>query len=355
MLQRMLCLLAAVLLLMTGVCANAEKPFVFSFMPTREYDGVTYEGRSVSSLTTVLLIGYDHKDQGELDVPQESYIKGGQSDFLLLLAVDHDAKQIRQLQLDRDIITDIKFYSKNGSYYGTRKLQICLAHAYGDTQEMNNRNAIWAVENLLGIAEENDGAQIDMYMSMDITGIGRLNDLLGGVTVPIEDDFSHYDPTMVQGTTMKLDGAQAQIYCRQRYYIGDQSNAARMKRQRIYMDAALELLRAKVKENPSYATELLNGMGLIFDTSKDIDAGFGFTTTDKSGTPVTDTPTHYLMVNKSLDTIVGMLGRAISYEVLPVEDLPGERSVSTSGYIEYNLEEDAGLKWALDALYRPLN
>ena len=52
---------------------------------------------------------------------------------------------------------------------------------------------------------------------------------------------------------------------------------------------------------------------------------------------------------------LGEWSGTISYEVLPVEDLPGERSVSTSGYIEYNLEEDAGLKWALDALYRPLN
>ena len=355
MLHRIFCLLAATLLLMTGVCAGAENQFVFSFMPTRQHEGVTYEGRTTNSLTTVLLLGYDHKDEGELDVPQEGFIRGGQSDCMLLLVVDHDAKKIRQLQFDRDTITEIKFYSKTGSYYGERRLQICLAHAYGDTQEMNNRNAVWAVENLLGIAQENDGAQIDMYMSMDITGIGRLNDLLGGVTVPIEDDFSHYDPSMVQGTTMKLDGAQAQIYCRQRYYIGDQSNASRMKRQRIYMDAALEQLRAKVKDNPAFAKELLNGMGLIFDTSKDIDAGFGFTTTDKSGTPVTNTPTHYLMVNKSLDTIVGLLSRAINYEVLPVEELPGERSVGASGYIEYKVEKETGLKWALDALYRPLN
>lgn len=355
MLRRVLCLLFAALLLMTGVYANADNQFVFSFMPTREYDGVTYEGRTVNGLTTVLLIGYDHKDQGELDVPQDSYIKGGQSDFLLLLAIDHDARQIRQLQFDRDTITPIKFYSKSGAFYGERRLQICLAHAYGDTQEMNNRNAIWAVENLLGIAKEDDGAQIDLYMSMDITGIGRLNDLLGGVTVPINDDFSHYDPSMVLGTTMKLNGDQAQIYCRQRYFIGDQSNTSRMTRQRTYMDAALELLRSKVKENPAFANELLNGMGLIFDTSKDIDAGFGFTTTDQSGTPITDTPTHYLMVNKSLDTIVGLLGRAINYEVLPVEELPGERGVNASGYIEFNVDADAGLKWALDALYRPLN
>lgn len=355
MLQRIRCLLVVLLLLTTGICANAENQFIFSFMPTRDYDGKIYEARTSRSLTTVLLIGYDHKDQGELNVPQESYIKGGQSDFLLLLVIDHDAQQIRRLQIERDTITEIKFYSKGGSYFGARRLQICLAHAYGDTQEMNNRNVIWAVENLLGIAGENDGAQIDMYLSMDISGIGRLNDLLGGVTVPIEHDFSYYDASMVQGTRMKLNGDQAQVYCRQRYHIGDQSNASRMQRQRVYMDAALETLRESVQKDPSFANDLLNGMGMIFDTHKEIDAGFGFTTTDDPGTEITDTPTHYLMVNSSLEEIVGLLTRAIGYEVLPVEELPGWRSISANGYIEYNIEKDTGLKWSLGALYRPLN
>ena len=93
MLHRIFCLLAATLLLMTGVCAGAENQFVFSFMPTRQHEGVTYEGRTTNSLTTVLLLGYDHKDEGELDVPQEGFIRGGQSDFMLLLVVDHDAKK----------------------------------------------------------------------------------------------------------------------------------------------------------------------------------------------------------------------------------------------------------------------
>ena len=326
-----------------------------SFMPTRDYQGITYEGRSSNNLTTVLLIGYDHKDSGELIPNQEGYIYGGQSDFLLLLAIDHDRKQVRPLQINRDTITDVKFYSKKGAYYGTRRMQVCLSHAYGDTQEVNNRNAIWAVENLLGIAGEKDGAQIDWYLSMDITGIDRLNDLLGGVTVPINDDFSYYDPTMIQGTTMTLNGAQAQIYCRQRYYIGMQSNEARMERQHIYMKAATEKLAALLRDDSDYAMTLLNGMGLIFDNTQAADDEFDFTSVFGGGTPVTDTPTHYLMTNRSLQSIVSTLMRAMEYEVCDVELLPGEHRIGTSGHMEYIMEEDAGLKWALDTLYTPLN
>ena len=355
MLRKFFICFAALVLVLCQLTVSAEKGMAISFMPTREYEGVTYEARSSSSLTTVLLIGYDHMDNGALIDDQEGYNQGGQSDFLLLLAIDHENKEIRQLQFDRDTMTEVKFYSKYGANYGTRRLQICLSHAYGDTQELNNSNAIWAVENFLGIEKDNDGAQVDIYLSMDITGIGHLNDLLGGVTVPIEDDFSHYDPTMKLGTTMKLTGEQAHIYCRQRYYIGDQSNKNRMARQRVYMKAATEVLKDKVSENPNYATELLEGMGIIYDTTRTLDANFGFTLSDNKGTPITDTPTHYLMTNKSLDALVSLLAQVMDYDIRQVENIPGEHQVGASGYIEFIPEEDAGVKWALDALYRPLN
>lgn len=355
MMRRWLCVCAAVFLLMGILTAGAEEDFVFSFMPTREYDGVTYEARTSSSLTTLLLIGYDHMDEGALVTSQEGFIEGGQSDFLLLLVIDHDNEEIRQLQIDRDTMTDVMFYSKSGVYYGTRKLQICLSHAYGDTQEKNNRNTIWAVENLLGIAGDEDGAQIDWYMAMDITGIGRLNELLGGVTVPINDDFSYYDPTMIPGTEMKLNGDQAEIYCRQRYYIGEQTNQSRMVRQHIYMSAATDILHDRLKENQNFAAELMEGMGLIFDTTKTASEDFGFTVSDHAGTPVTDTPTHYIMTNRSLEAIVALMARVADYTVHEVELLSGAYSIGMNGYMEYNVEQDAGLKWALDAFYRPLN
>lgn len=341
------CLFLTLLLLLSAV-ASAEN----GFLPTREYQGKTYQARPASSVTTMLLIGYDHKDFGELDIIPEDYIRGGQSDFLLLLVFDHDSKTIRQLQFNRDTITDVRYYSREGAYRGLRQLQLCLSHAYGDTQELNNKNAIWAVENLLGISSEGDGAQVDCYMSMDISGIARLNDLLGGVTVPIEHDYSYYDPTMTPGKTMTLQGEQAEYYCRQRYYIGDSSNLCRMQRQRVYMNAAAQQLKGMLKQDISFANELLNGMGIIFDTSKDLDAGFGFTTTDKRGTPVTDTPTHYLMTNKSMNALVNLLAQVMDYHIADIEVLPGQSAVSEkTGYMEHHLEEDAGLKWALDALY----
>lgn len=356
--MRFALLLLALVMGVTSLAAADSGKSQFSFLPTVEYDGKTYQARSSSDVTTVLLIGYDYQKKGEIVSDQEGFINGGQSDFLLLLVFDHENKQIRQLQFDRDTMTDVIYISRDGKKSYPRRLQLCLSHAYGMTQEENNKNSVWAVENLLGIAGENDGAQVDWYMAMDITGINRLNDLLGGVTVPIEDDFSHYDETMTPGKTMKLTGRQAMIYCRLRYHIGTQDNKNRMRRQRTYMKAAAKLLKEKLADDPGYANELLNGMGLIFDTSKELDDGFGFTSTDHRGTPITDTPTHYLMTNQSMDAIVSMMLNSLDYEICTVENLPGEHTIGYIGQnkaVEFITEKDAGIKWALDALYYPIN
>ncbi len=354
MLKKILCMFIAAVMLST-MCAFAIAEEEISFMPQRMYNGVTYEGRTSNELTTVLLIGYDHNDGGQLVDNPEGFIYGGQSDFLLLLAFDHEKKQIRQLQINRDTMTNVKYYYNDGSYYGLRELQICLAHAYGDTQEVNNRNAIWAVENLLGIAKDKDGAQIDWYISMDFSGIAKLNDLLGGVTVTVTDDFSELDPTLVMGETITLTGAQAHNFCRGRHHVADQTNMNRMARQRTYMKAASQKLLENLRSDANFAVDLLYGMGLIFDETREVATDSEFAIKTSAGTPVTDTPTHFLMTNRSINGIISLMNRAMDYEICEVETLPGINELGSSGYMEFRTEEDAGLKWALDALYTPRN
>lgn len=50
------------------------------------------------------------------------------------------------------------------------------------------------------------GGDIDFYLEMSLDGISVLNDLAGGVTVTLEDDFSAEDPAMTRGTTLSLHG-----------------------------------------------------------------------------------------------------------------------------------------------------
>lgn len=93
---------------------------------------------------------------------------------------------------------------------------------------------------------------------MDMEDIATLNDALGGVTVTLEEDFTQEDPSMIPGTTMTLTGNQAEIFVRYRATVADGTNANRMKRQRTYMTAVLEMLET---EDGVSAQALLEAMG----------------------------------------------------------------------------------------------
>lgn len=341
---RILAVLLAVLLVPASGYARASS----GFLPTREHDGVCYEARPPAELTTILLIGYDHQAYG-MEEELHGYSGGGQADFLMLVVMDHQQEQVRLLQIDRDTMTGVKVTDYKGNQRSARLLQICLAHAYGDTREKNNANTVWSVENLLGIAEKNDGAQVDWYMAMDISGISRLNDLLGGVTVTITDDMTAFDPAMAAGATLRLTGKQAEIFCRSRYGVGDQTNASRMQRQRLYMTAAGQQLAALIREDAGFASQLLNGMGVIHDSAVDSDNPFART---DGGTPSGNAQGKYLMSSETVSGIVNVLSRAIYYEVLPVETLSGVHTRGTDGYIRFEPEEGAALEWALSVFYR---
>ncbi len=91
---------------------------------------------------------------------------------------------------------------------------------------------------------------------MSLDGISVLNDLAGGVTVTLEDDFSAADPAMTKGTTLTLQGEQAEIFVRRRMDIGEGTNEARMARQEEYLaqlSAQLES-RGRISSSPHRCT-----------------------------------------------------------------------------------------------------
>lgn len=346
---RQLALLITLVMMTCVAVPHALADYTSGILPTRTYQGVTYQARPEAELTTILLIGYDHISNGE-ETELHGYSGGGQSDFLLLVVLDHEKQQIRQLQLDRDIMTGVRVMDSSGRRHEPMLLQLCLAHAYGSTREENNANTVWTVERLMGIGGSDDGAQIDWYMAMDISGISVLNDCLGGVTVTIPEDMTAYDPEMVQGATLTLTGSQAYYFCRHRYYVGDQTNASRMARQRLYMESAAHIFKENMKRNANYAEKLLDDMGIIYDRSLPADDPLSHLSGYVS-TPTGDAGGRYLMTNETKGRIVAVLSKVLDYEILPVETLSGVHSLGSNGFIRYDLDEDAALQWSLDVFY----
>ena len=243
----LLAVLAVVLVLYGGgrwLEKRAEKPETRTQLPqadqeTVEVDGVTY--RKKSRLTTILVMGVDHDTQDSY-----AYRKAGQADFLRLVVLDKENKTVQQLQIDRDTMTPVTVLGLLGDRYEPVTQQICLGYAFGDGRESSCEVTVEAVENLLG------GQTIDQYLAMGLDGISTLNDLAGGVTVTLEDDFSAIDPAMTKGTTLTLQGDQAETYVRTRRSIGVGTNEARMARQEQYIGQLSRQLDTQLQEDRNF-------------------------------------------------------------------------------------------------------
>ncbi len=266
--------------------------------------------RRKSAVHTILVIGYD-KDSDEELIGQRG---GGLADSLVLLVVNDREKTVRQLWIDRNTIVPVHTRGLTGRDTGHKPMQICIAHAYGNTVDLNDRNTVEAVETLL------PGLKVDDYISLGMDFIPAFNKLVGGVTVTIEDDFTAYDPAMAPGVTLKLNDEQAYRFCRSRMTIGDGQNTSRMRRQRTYVTAATKTIREGIQSDGNYASRLVYGVESITNTS----------------------------MNRG--HIINEMNRAMTYRLVTAEGLPYTDAV-VDALREVYVDEADSANWVLDALY----
>ena len=213
---------------------------------TVSYQGKTYQLRD--DLETYLIIGLD-KFTTTLSDP-EAYINNQQSDFLLLMVVDRTAKSYCAVHINRDTMAEIQRLGVGGKRLGAYRAQLALAHTYGSGGKDSCRNTVDAVSNYLY------NVPVDHYFSLTMDALPILNDLVGGVTVHIDDDFSAIDPALEQGKDIRLVGQQALTFIRARGGVGDQSNLSRMNRQREYMYGLYKQISEKLHEISGFASRL---------------------------------------------------------------------------------------------------
>lgn len=226
--------------------------------------------RKKGGIETILLIGYD-KDAALLsEMKMNGARDGGCADFLLLLVVDHGKEEIRMLQLDRDTMATVRTVDDRGRYTGTKRMNICLAHAYGKDLDACDKNTVTAVKGLL------KNAWIDYAISMNIAGIPKINQLLGGVRMVIPEDLTDLSEMdipadlgevgsgeaaiLAKGREVVLTDRQALLVCRARRLVGDGSNTARMARQKAFMKAAVKQMQEKIRQDSSFATDMVDGV-----------------------------------------------------------------------------------------------
>ncbi len=221
------------------------------------YNGAWYAPRE--DVETVLVLGLDRSGQEGIGVTG-SY---AQSDLILLLKIDRTNETYQVFQINRDTMAEIQDFDQYGRPSGTYMAQLALAYAHAQAYTQNDRTAgMAAVDAVSGLMY---GAEIDHYVTLTMDGLMALNDLVGGVTVEIRDDFSAVDPTLVQGETVTLLGRHALNYVRARRRVGEGTNLERMERQREYLAGLQERLSALAAEDDGFISasllELAEHMG----------------------------------------------------------------------------------------------
>lgn len=236
------------------VLGMADHYRINSDSSTDSRETITYKNETYvkkGNLETYLIAGIDAP--GKVEKVTE-YDGTGQCDVLAVIVRDRSTDQCKLLSIDRNTITAVKSLDNDGTYLDTTDIQLSLAHAMGFDQQVRAENTVDAVSHLLG------DQTIDGYAMVNMGAIQVVNDMVGGVTVTIEDDFSDIDPSMKKGETVTLMGEQAEKYVRSRKEISDGSNQNRMSRQSMYEEAFKPAFRNKCAENSKFPLEVYHAM-----------------------------------------------------------------------------------------------
>jgi anionic cell wall polymer biosynthesis LytR-Cps2A-Psr (LCP) family protein len=111
---------------------------------------------------------------------------------------------------------------------------------------------------------------ISGYFALDISAVSKVNDMLGGVTITIPEDYTMIDPAFVKGDTITLTGEQAEKYVRYRDQSTLGSNDERMQRQVQYIPALLEAFRSKLGDSQGSLEDFLAEISPYMVTNLDI-------------------------------------------------------------------------------------
>lgn len=236
------------------VLGMADHYRINSDSSTDSREMITYKNETYvkkGNLETYLIAGIDAP--GKVEKVTE-YDGTGQCDVLAVIVRDRSTDQCKLLSIDRNTITAVKSLDNDGTYLDTTDIQISLAHAMGFDQQVRAENTVDAVSHLLG------DQTIDGYAMVNMGAMQVVNDMVGGVTVTIEDDFSDVDPSMKKGETVTLMGEQAEKYVRSRKEISDGSNQNRMSRQSTFEEAFKPAFRNKCAENSKFPLEVYHAM-----------------------------------------------------------------------------------------------
>lgn len=275
-----------------------------------QVDGQWYAPKT--DIETLLVIGVD---QMEPFADSGSYNNGGQSDFLMLAIFDRTGQDMTVLHINRDTMTQIPALGVTGEKTDYITGQLALAYTYGSGLEDSCENTVDAVSFLLG------GIDIDHYVAMTMSAIPQINDLVGGVSVTVLDDFSGIDDSLIKGEQITLKGDQALHYIQARGGLEDSTNLNRMERQKQYFESFMHQIS-------------------LLDESTDLSA------------EQMETLSQNILSDCTVNKLGDLVEKYSKYPLASLENVPGEVNDGAE-YVEYYPDIQLLQKLVLELFYQP--
>lgn len=210
------------------------------------YNGKIYKYNE--NVTAILCIGVDN----EKKMSHGEIITGnaGQADAIYLLAIDTKSAKTTVVGIPRDTYTDVDVYTKDGSYAGMQKKQLCLAYAYGDGKEKSCENTVNSVSKLFY------GIPINSYFALDSKAVSVLHNAVGTVTVVPNETITANKITYYEDVPAKLYSSNVFSYLQARNDETVNASYLRMERQLEYIKKYSELVIQKTKKDITFPVKL---------------------------------------------------------------------------------------------------
>lgn len=204
-----------------------------------EYNGKKYQYNN--RVTTLLYAGLDSFDELKQTA---TYGDKARADSIMLIVLDEDSKKMSVVAINRDTMTEVHRFSRNGGDLGTYVTHLGYAYANGDGGTASCENLKTAVSTLF------NNLPIDGYMVSNQTSIAMINDLVGGVTVTVpNNDLATQYPELTEGNIVTLDESNVRAYVQQRDTAVDFSNEGRIERQKSFVLSFMDEFGTLVKDN----------------------------------------------------------------------------------------------------------
>ena len=205
----LICLLAVILALISGLTASAEADLAIN--PDLD-----------PAWQNILLLGTDNRSSDEV----------GRTDTMIILSVNAEEKSVRLTSLMRDMWVDI---------YGTSR-----------THKINAANVFGGTDAAMATVNYYFGMNIEDYVLVDMDGLTQIINKIGGVEIALSEEEAKVvnqsmkeqqleeQATVSGGESVHLTGEQAMAYVRIRSIGGDQQRTERQRTVLLAMAAKLK-------------------------------------------------------------------------------------------------------------------